>query len=111
MSWSTSPPPGAPLPKMSNTPPRLRSASVSQSRSHGPAAQDSEPYIPNDPADLALAAGLVGEEAADVLNHSSPAHAHEAEDTLVDQSEEVVETRERTLMAARPWWKRPAPWW
>jgi hypothetical protein len=95
---------------MSSTPPRLRNASVSQSRSHGPAAQDSA-YIPNNPADLAFAAGLVDEEAADVLNHSSPTHAHETEETLVDQSEEVVETRERTLMASRPWWKRPAPWW
>jgi hypothetical protein len=96
---------------MSSTPPRLRSASISQSQSHDPATQDSGPYIPNDPADLALAAGLVGEEAADVLNHPSPTHAHEAEDTLVDQSEELVETREHMLMAARPWWKRPAPWW
>jgi hypothetical protein len=96
---------------MSSTPPRLPVASVSQSRSHGPAAQDAGPYIPNDPADLALAAGLVDEEVADVLNHSNPTHAHETEETLVDHSEEAVETRERTLMASRPWWKRPAPWW
>jgi hypothetical protein len=78
----------------------------SRSRSHR--TQLSATYLPNEPEDLALSAGVVGEEVADILNHSGPHRLHEVEETRVDQSEEVVDMRER---AARPWWKRPAPWW
>jgi hypothetical protein len=105
---------------MSHTPRGPHSKSVSRSRpllSRRATSQRSVPYLPNGPADLALPAGVVGEEAADLLHdfiHPGH-HAHEAEETLVDGDSEPEEddfdTRERAGMMARPWWRRPAPWW
>lgn len=67
---------------------------------------------PHGPADLVLPTGVVAEETVDLLRNAAPPPHHDLERTLVDGVEdEELDAQERARLAAKPWWKRPSPWW
>jgi hypothetical protein len=96
-----------------------KSSSASRTRPHlsrRATSQHSVPYLPNGPADLILPSGAVGEESADLLHDFIHPSHHQGEETLVEgdepeEPEDEVDARERARMAAKPWWRRPSPWW
>jgi hypothetical protein len=63
-------------------------------------------------SDHVLRIGVVNEETIDFPLDSTPPPHHEIGRTLVDGLEdEEIDVQERAKLAAKPWWKRPSPWW
>jgi hypothetical protein len=105
---------------MSLTPSGAKSKSVSRTRpllSRRATSQHSMPYLPNGPAEFVVPSATVGEETADLLHDFVHPSHHQSEHTLVDddtpadEQEDDVDMRERARMSAKPWWRRPTPWW
>ena len=75
-------------------------------------------YLPQDPGALVLPEGDLSEETVALLNnfvhhgHPKPLASGDSEETLAaDGDDDDFEEEELKAMQAKPWYRRPSPWW